>query len=89
MLCFSGVLAFCRTSRLPSSQWGLIGLVKSLALEVGEHGVTVDAVPPGGVATPMPEDEATYKAIQPDLDAPGREDVVEFFDKGAGLMDPD
>jgi NAD(P)-dependent dehydrogenase (short-subunit alcohol dehydrogenase family) len=36
-----------------SSKAGLIGLTKSLALEFGEHGVTVNTIPPGFVDTPM------------------------------------
>ncbi|ADP83349.1 SDR family NAD(P)-dependent oxidoreductase [Pseudofrankia inefficax] len=36
-----------------SSKAGLIGMTKSLALEFGEHGVTVNTIPPGFVDTPM------------------------------------
>ncbi|SHJ74403.1 3-oxoacyl-[acyl-carrier protein] reductase [Roseomonas rosea] len=36
-----------------ASKWGLIGLVKSLAVEWGHRGLRVNAVAPNGVDTPM------------------------------------
>lgn len=36
-----------------ASKHGLGGLVKTLALELGEHGITANAVAPGEIATPM------------------------------------
>ena len=34
-----------------ASKWGIVGLVKSAALEAGEHNVTVNAVAPTGIRT--------------------------------------
>jgi NAD(P)-dependent dehydrogenase (short-subunit alcohol dehydrogenase family) len=36
-----------------ASKWAVIGLTKSVALEMGPHGVTANAVCPTGVRTPM------------------------------------
>ena len=36
-----------------SSKAGLIGLTKSMALELGPRGITVNTIPPGMVVTPM------------------------------------
>ncbi|WEV34044.1 SDR family oxidoreductase [Mycolicibacterium fortuitum] len=48
--------SWCATSRPPRSS-----LVKSLAHEVTEHGITVNAVLPSGVNTPMIHDPATTR----------------------------
>jgi 2-hydroxycyclohexanecarboxyl-CoA dehydrogenase len=36
-----------------SSKAGMIGLTKSLALELGPRGITVNTIPPGAIDTPM------------------------------------
>ncbi len=59
-----------------ASKWGVIGLCKSVALELAGDGVTVNAVAPGNVSTPMIHNEALYRLLRPDLDHPAREDVA-------------
>jgi NAD(P)-dependent dehydrogenase (short-subunit alcohol dehydrogenase family) len=41
---------------------GLVGLTRSLALEVAEHGVRVNSVSPGYIRTPQVEDQFTEQA---------------------------
>ena len=36
-----------------SSKGGLLGLTKCLAVELGEHGITANMIPPGSIDTPM------------------------------------
>lgn len=43
-----------------ASKWGIIGLMKSAALELGEHKITVNAVIPGLIDTPLTRHEARY-----------------------------
>lgn len=40
-------------SSYSASKWGILGLMKSAALELGEHGITVNAVLPGLVDTAL------------------------------------
>jgi SDR family mycofactocin-dependent oxidoreductase len=48
------------------AKWGVIGLVKSVALELGQHGIRVNAVAPTAVNTPMFRNTAVQKAFLPD-----------------------
>lgn len=46
-----------------ASKWGLIGLMKSAALELGDYGITVNVVIPGLIDTPLTRHEARYAQI--------------------------
>ena len=43
-----------------ASKWGIIGLMKSAALELGAHKITVNAVIPGLIDTPLTRHESRY-----------------------------
>ena len=47
-------------SAYSASKWGLFGLMKSAALEFAEHGITVNAVVPGLIDTPLTRHHARY-----------------------------
>ena len=52
-------------SAYAASKWGIIGLMKSAAMELGEHGITVNALIPGLIDTPLTRHEDRYaQAIQ-------------------------
>jgi SDR family mycofactocin-dependent oxidoreductase len=51
-----------------AAKWGVIGLVKSLAVEVAAHGVTVNAVLPTSVDSPMIQNEPFHRLFLPDAD---------------------
>jgi SDR family mycofactocin-dependent oxidoreductase len=58
-----------------AAKWGIIGLVKSAAVELAGTGITVNAVCPATVGTPFFLNDATYRLLRPDLEAPTREDL--------------
>ncbi len=83
-----------------ASKWGLIGLVKSAALELGTYGVTVNCVIPGLIDTPLTRHEQRYQqALQtagktPTGDeakdeATAREGLVAKTPLGVPWIDPD
>jgi len=76
-----------------AAKWGVIGMVKSLAMEVANKGITVNAIAPAAVDTPMLHNEAMYKLFCPDMDAPTREDVTPRYQAmnrlGVAWMNPE
>lgn len=54
-------------SHYAATKWGVIGFVKSVALEVAAHGVTANVVCPATVDTPMVHNEALYGLFAPDV----------------------
>jgi NAD(P)-dependent dehydrogenase (short-subunit alcohol dehydrogenase family) len=46
-----------------ASKWGIIGLMKSAALELGKYGITVNAVVPGLINTPLTRHEERYAQV--------------------------
>jgi SDR family mycofactocin-dependent oxidoreductase len=58
-----------------ASKWGLIGLVKTVALETAPHGITANVVCPTAVATPMVLNDRTFALFCPDIEHPTADDV--------------
>ena len=52
-----------------SSKAGVIGLTKSLALEFGRKGITVNTIPPGFIDTPMLRESEEQGQLGPGVDA--------------------
>ncbi len=54
-------------SHYAASKWGVIGFVKSVALEVAGDGITANVVCPATVDTPMVHNPALYSLFAPDI----------------------
>ena len=60
-----------------SAKHGVLGLMRTLALELGSQRIRVNSVLPTNVNTPMFMNEGAYKLFRPDLENPGPADVAE------------
>jgi SDR family mycofactocin-dependent oxidoreductase len=58
-----------------AAKWGVIGLVKTLAMETANKGITANAICPAAVDTPMLHNPAMYSLFCPELAEPTRADV--------------
>jgi len=58
---------------------GVLSLTRTLACELAEHFIRVNAICPTAVDTPMIQNETLYRSFRPDLPNPGREDVKAGF----------
>ena len=71
-----GMHAMPNMSHYVSAKHGVVGLMRSLAVELGQHGIRVNSVHPTNVNTPMFMNEGTFKVFRPDLENPGPDDVA-------------
>ena len=64
-----------------SAKWGVIGLVKCAAHDLAAYGITVNAIAPGNVDTPMIQNDSIRKLMRPELESPTREDAAVAFQR--------
>lgn len=69
----AGRMGYANTAHYCASKWGVIGLSKALALEVGKQGITVNCVIPSSVNTPLTNNPISWRGVLPDDPAPTRE----------------
>ena len=62
-----------------ASKHAVVGIMRTLALELAPHSIRVNTVHPTGVDTGMIQNEATYRLFLPDADHPTREDAAPIF----------
>ncbi|KAF3890956.1 MULTISPECIES: mycofactocin-coupled SDR family oxidoreductase [Nostocales] len=57
-----GRMGVAGVANYSATKWGVIGLVKSVALELGQDNITVNAVAPGAVNTPLYRSEGQRRS---------------------------
>jgi len=62
-----------------ASKHAVVGIMRTLALELAPHRIRVNTVHPTSVDTDMIQNEATYKLFLPDIEHPTREDAAPIF----------
>src|ERR1700761_1472449 len=70
----AGLMAYPNIAHYVSAKHGVVGLMKTLALELAPHFIRVNSIHPTQVDTPMIQNEATWRLFRPDLDHPARAD---------------
>ena len=76
----AGIRAYANTAHYTAAKHGVIGLMKVLAQELGEHRIRVNAVCPTTVRTPLVINDATFELFAPHLENPTEDDVREPFE---------
>jgi (+)-trans-carveol dehydrogenase len=76
----AGLRAYAHTAHYTAAKHGVIGLMKVLAQELGEHRIRVNAVCPTTVRTPLVINDATFELFAPDIEHPTEDDVREPFE---------
>jgi (+)-trans-carveol dehydrogenase len=70
-----GIRGLRHTSAYVAAKHGVVGLMRTLANEAGQHNIRVNAVLPGNTNTPLFMNPATFRLFRPDLDSPTVDDV--------------
>jgi (+)-trans-carveol dehydrogenase len=71
----AGLVAYENIAHYVSAKHGVVGLMRTLALELAPYSIRVNSIHPTQVDTNMIQNEAIYRLFRPDLENPGRADV--------------
>jgi (+)-trans-carveol dehydrogenase len=71
-----GLKAYPHTGHYIAAKHGVVGLMRTFAVELGQHSIRVNSVHPTNVNTPMFMNEGTMKLFRPDLESPGPDDLA-------------
>lgn len=70
-----GLKAYPHTGHYIAAKHGVVGLMRTFAVELGHHSIRVNSVHPTNVNTPLFMNEGTMKLFRPDLENPGPDDM--------------
>lgn len=75
----AGLLAIPNMAHYVSAKHGVVGLMRTLALELAPHFIRVNSVHPTGVDTPMVQNDASMRLFLPDVENPTAEQYAEVM----------
>lgn len=70
----AGLKGYANIAHYSSAKHGLVGLMRTLAAELGPHNIRVTSIHPTQVATDMILNESTYRLFVPDQENPTEDD---------------
>ncbi|KAB7759158.1 MULTISPECIES: mycofactocin-coupled SDR family oxidoreductase [Mycobacteriaceae] len=70
-----GLKPYPHTGHYIAAKHGVVGLMRTFAVELGHHSIRVNSVHPTNVNTPLFMNEGTMKLFRPDLENPGPDDM--------------
>lgn len=72
----AGLKPYTHTGHYVAAKHGVVGLMRSFAVELGPKNIRVNSVHPTHVNTPLLINESTFRLFRPDLDNPGPDDLA-------------
>jgi (+)-trans-carveol dehydrogenase len=72
----AGLFAMANIAGYVSAKHGVVGLMRTLALELAPDMIRVNSIHPTVVNTPMVMNEGTYRLFRPDVEHPGKDDMA-------------
>jgi (+)-trans-carveol dehydrogenase len=73
----AGLVALPNMAHYVAAKHGVVGLMRTLALELAPHSIRVNSVHPTGVNTPMVQNEPTMRVFLPGVENPTAEQYAE------------
>lgn len=71
-----GLKAYPHCGNYVAAKHGVVGIMRSFAVELGHQNIRVNTVHPTHVSTGMIMNEGTWKMFRPDLENPGADDMA-------------
>src|SRR4051812_42702449 len=71
-----GLKGYANIGHYIAAKHGVVGLMRTLAAELGPHRIRVNSLHPTQVNTPMVMHEGTYRMFRPDLPNPTKDDFA-------------
>ncbi|AHH20052.1 (-)-trans-carveol dehydrogenase [Nocardia nova SH22a] len=75
----AGLKGFLNSAHYVAAKHGVVGLMRTMALELAPHRIRVNSIHPGGVDTDMIQHEAMYRIFRPELENPTRQDFADTY----------
>ncbi len=71
-----GLKSYPNTGHYIAAKHGVVGLMRSFAVELGQHNIRVNSVHPTNVNTPLFMNDVTKRLFRPDLENPTADDMA-------------